>query len=101
MTIHTPILVRYSLTKFKIKNDNGKLKFLDTMTNLTSNQKEIIIYKIFQTNKKFKKFYLLTNIGILIAQLLENNNYEVTDLFLETTPGRLIFSLNFNNALKI
>ena len=101
LTIHTPILVRYSLTKFKIKNDNGKLKFLDTMTNLTSNQKEIIIYKIFQTNKKFKKFYLLTNIGILIAQLLENNNYEVTDLFLETTPGRLIFSLNFNNALKI
>jgi DNA-directed RNA polymerase subunit beta' len=100
LTIHTPILVRYSLTKFKIKNDNGKLKFLDTMTNLTSNQKEIIIYKIFQTNKKFKKFYLLTNIGILIAQLLENNNYEVTDLFLETTPGRLIFSLNFNNALK-
>ena len=101
LTIHTPILVRYSLTKFKIKNDNGKLKFLDTMTNLTSNQKEIIIHKIFQTNKKFKKFYLLTNIGILIAQLLENNNYEVTDLFLETTPGRLIFSLNFNNALKI
>ena len=67
LTIHTPILVRYSLTKFKIKNDNGKLKFLDTMTNLTSNQKEIIIYKIFKKNKKFKKFYLLTNIGILIA----------------------------------
>ena len=43
----------------------------------------------------------LKNIGILIAHSLDEINYEITDLFLETTPGRLIFSINFNNALKI
>ena len=101
ITIHTPILVRYSFSKFKIKNENGKVKFFDTVTNLQSTQKDIVIYKIFQIEKKFKKFYLLTNIGILIAQSLDEKNYEITDLFLETTAGRLIFSLNFNNALKI
>ena len=101
ITIHTPILVRYSFSKFKIKNENGKVKFFDTVTNLQSTQKDIVIYKIFQIEKKVKKFYLLTNIGILIAQSLDEKNYEITDLFLETTAGRLIFSLNFNNALKI
>ena len=100
LTLHTPILVRYSLSKFKIKNENGKLKFFDNLTNLTNSNKDIFIYKIFQIERKFKKFYLLTNIGILIAQLLNDNNYEITDLFLETTPGRLIFSLNFNNAVQ-
>lgn len=100
LTIHTPILVRYSLSKFKIKNQNGKLKFFDTVTNLKSNEKDILIYKIFQVDTKFTKFYLLTNIGILIANSLSENNYEITDLFLETTPGRLLFSLNFNNVIK-
>ena len=101
LTLHTPILVRYALSKFKIKNENGKLQFFDTLTNLTSNNKEIILYKIFQIQKKVKKYYMLTNIGILIAHLINDNNYEITDLFLETTPGRLIFSFNFTNALKI
>ena len=101
LTLHTSILVRYTLSKFKIKNENGKLQFFDTLTNLTSNNKEIILYKIFQIHKKVKKYYMLTNIGILIAHLINDNNYEITDLFLETTPGRLIFSFNFTNALKI
>ena len=101
ITLHTPILVRYSLSKFKIKNENGKLKFFDNLTNLTSNNKDVILYKSFPTQNNIKKYYLLTNIGIVIAHLLDNNNYEITDLFLETTAGRLIFSFNFTNALKI
>ena len=64
------------------------------------NEKEILVYKIFQVQKKYIKYYLLTNIGILIAKSLGENNFEIIDLFLETTPGRLIFSLNFNNILK-
>ena len=100
LTIHTPILVRYSVLNFKIKNENGKLKFFDTLTNLSSNEKEIKIYKIIEINKKINNFYLLTNIGIIIAHSFGNNNYEITNLFLETTPGRLLFSLNFNSILK-
>ena len=96
-----PRSIRYSLSKFKIVNENGKLKFFDNLTNLTSNNKEIILYKIFQTQTNIKKYYLLTNMGILITDLLDDKNYEVTDLFLETTAGRLIFSFNFTNALKI
>jgi len=100
LTIHTPVLVRYSLSKFKVKNENGKLKFFDTVTNLSNNEKEIVIYKTFKIEKKYTKYYLLTNIGILITKYLGENNFEILDLFLETTPGRLIFSLNFNNVLK-
>ena len=99
LTIHTPILVRYSLKKFKIEVKNGKLKFFDSITALNTNEKDILIYKIFEIEKKCNKFYLLTNIGILIAYGIQDNKYEIIDLFLETSPGRLIFSLNFNNAL--
>ena len=102
ITIHTPILVRYSVSKFRIRNENGKLKFFDSLTSFASNTKEVILYKIIQTqNNNVPKFYLLTNIGVLIAHLIDVQNYEVTDLFLETTAGRLIFSFNFTNALTI
>ena len=39
--------------------------------------------------------------GIFIGHIVTNKTFEITDLFLETTAGRLIFSRNFNNALKI
>jgi DNA-directed RNA polymerase beta' subunit len=41
ITIHTPILVRYSLADFQIKIQNGKIKFIDTRTKLKENEKEI------------------------------------------------------------
>jgi hypothetical protein len=40
------------------------------------------------------------SIGILIAHYLNENYYQLTDLFLETTPGRLIFSVNFKTSIK-
>jgi hypothetical protein len=100
VTIHTPILVRYFLSNFKVKTDNGKLKFFDTLTNLNINQKEISVYKILQVNKKINNFYLITNMGIFVANSIANNTYEISNLFLETTPGRLLFSLNFNSIIK-
>jgi DNA-directed RNA polymerase subunit beta' len=100
INIHTPILVRYKLKDFKIKIENGKIKFYDTLTKLSCNEKEVYIYQMFRINQKLKKFYLITNMGIIIAYNLIENNYKVTELFLETTPGRLIFSINFKNSLK-
>jgi hypothetical protein len=67
---------------------------------LSNNQKEIIVYKIYEIDSSIKKYYLLCNIGILIARYINETKYEVTDLFLETTPGRLLFSTNFKNAIK-
>jgi DNA-directed RNA polymerase subunit beta' len=100
ITIHTSILVRYSLSNFLIKVENKKLKFVDTVTKLTINEKEIFIYKIFEINNFVKRYYLITSIGIVIARYISKDSYELTDLFLETTPGRLIFSINFKEAIK-
>jgi DNA-directed RNA polymerase subunit beta' len=101
ITIHTPILVRYSLSNFEVKVDNGKIKFLEKITALKENEKEIFISKIFQFGKNENKYFLLTNIGILIAQKKNKKTYQITDLFLETTAGRLIFSINFKKALTL
>ena len=101
INIHTSILVRYSLKNFKIKIENGKIKFLDTITALNTNMKEIFILKIYQFGELSKKYYLITNIGVFIASKKTKKEYQVTDVFLETTPGRLIFSINFKNAINI
>jgi DNA-directed RNA polymerase subunit beta' len=100
LTIHTSILVRYSLSNFKIETENGKIKFVDTNSHLEVNEREIFIHKIFESGKDSGKFYLVTSIGILIAHYLNQNSYQLTDLFLETTAGRLIFSINFKNSIK-
>jgi DNA-directed RNA polymerase subunit beta' len=100
LTIHTPILVRYLMDNFLVKIENNKLKFLDTYTNLKSNEKDLQIYKVYQFSKHSSKFYVITNIGVFIGYFLKENTYQLTDLFLETTPGRLIFSINFKNSLK-
>jgi DNA-directed RNA polymerase beta' subunit len=100
LTIHSPILVRYSFTNFQIELENGKLRFLDTVTNLSLNEKEISVSQVFHVGYPASKYYLITNIGILIATSRHQNRYEFSDLFLETSPGRLIFSLNFKNAIE-
>ncbi len=100
LTLHSPILVRYPMDRFKIKIENEKLLFFDSLTPLKINEKEINISKIFQVEKTTKKYYLISTIGILIAHYISENNYEITNIFMETTPGRLIFNNNFKNAIK-
>jgi DNA-directed RNA polymerase subunit beta' len=101
ITLHTPILVRYSIANFKILYENQKLQFLDTFTNLKEIKKEIKVFKIYELTKKLKQVFVLTNIGIFILQQNINKIYYVTDFFIETTPGRLIFSINFKNSILI
>jgi len=100
VTIHSPILVRYSIKNFKVKVENNKLYFSDFDTSLNINEQEITISKIFQVEKSTKKFYLISTIGILVAHCINENTYEITNIFMETTPGRLIFNNNFKNAIK-
>nr|AYO28646.1 RNA polymerase beta' subunit [Neotessella volvocina] len=96
LNLHSPILVRYPVNNFSVQAEKGKFLFFDKKSNLDFLTQEIFIHNIFNLNSKI---YLLTNIGILIGYKLMNNNYLLTDLFLETTPGRLIFSKNFKNSL--
>jgi DNA-directed RNA polymerase subunit beta' len=99
LTIHTPVLVRYSVSNFKVETEKGKLVFTDEVTQFSSNDREITLNKIFNVGGKSEKYYLITNIGIFISRYINENYYELTDLFLETTPGRLIFSINFKNSI--
>ena len=99
LTIHTPVLVRYSVSNFKVETEKGKLVFTDEVTQFSSNDREITLNKVFNVGGKSEKYYLITNIGIFISRYINENYYELTDLFLETTPGRLIFSINFKNSI--
>jgi DNA-directed RNA polymerase subunit beta' len=99
LTIHTPVLVRYSVGNFKVETEKGKLIFTDEVTQFSSNDREITLNKVFNVGGKSEKYYLITNIGIFISRYINENYYELTDLFLETTPGRLIFSINFKNSI--
>lgn len=98
LTIHTPILVRYSISNSLIEIKKERLIFQSNETFF--NNTEVFLYKIFQISKIYKKYYLITNIGIIIVYSQPNGHYEISDLFLETTPGRLIFSINFKNLMK-
>nr|AIM52770.1 DNA-directed RNA polymerase subunit beta' [Ochromonas sp. CCMP1393] len=99
LSIHTPILVRYSVLKFLVKIDQNELIFLNSEMFLK--EKKVFLHKIFETGKRNKKYYLITNIGILIAHYKNDLTYEINDLLLETTPGRLIFSINFKNLIMM
>jgi DNA-directed RNA polymerase beta' subunit len=100
LTIHTPILVRYAMNNYRIKTESGKITFIDNITNLNTNEREIEILKTFRVGANSQKYYVITTIGIFITRYLNNSYYDLTDLFLETTAGRLIFSNNFKNSLK-
>ena len=76
------------------------MQIFDILTPLNINGQEIKIHKIFQIDKLMQKYYLISNIGIFIAYYLNENSYQIDTLFMETTPGRIIFSNNFKNAIK-
>jgi DNA-directed RNA polymerase subunit beta' len=100
ITLHTPVLVRYSLLNFEFKVKKNKIHFSSKTSFLKMNEKEIFLYKIFQIKQNYQKYYLITNIGILIAYYRRKNEYELTDFFLETTPGRILFSINLKNSIN-
>jgi DNA-directed RNA polymerase subunit beta' len=114
ISVHNPILVRYSASSNKAakkKKLRLDLILLDNSINskaeLLLNKKdkiEIELYKAFKYDNIYKTYYFITSIGILIARPAWSSSkkmeYEVTDLFLETTAGRIIFSINFTNLIK-
>jgi DNA-directed RNA polymerase subunit beta' len=101
INLHTPILVRYSLNSFEIKSQNGQLIFYDTVNAVSMNEKILSIQKIFFLKiKKANKYFLFTNLGILIIEKKESNEFKIISFFLEVSAGRLIFSTNFKNSIK-
>lgn len=112
LTIHSSILVRYKIFNISFIIKNKKLKCNKREKNLLFQSRDIEIHQMFSIASLIPKFYLLTNLGIFIAYQTESNInntigdlnqnplYCLTDLFLETTPGRLIFSRNVKQLLS-
>jgi DNA-directed RNA polymerase beta' subunit len=99
--LHSPILVRYVLFHIQIEVENGKLFYHNSKNDFQLNKKEIFIKKIFPLFSYSKKKYItLTNIGIFILEENAKKKFTFTDLFFETSPGRLLFMMNIKNALK-
>jgi hypothetical protein len=80
--------VRYSLSNFKIKTENGKMKLMDLKSNLNINERFI---KFLKQGKSSEKYYLVTSIGILIAHYLNENYYQLTDLFFRDNAWKINF----------
>ena len=91
--LHTPILVNYSIKNLNFYIRNKFLHFYNN--NYFKN------VKIFKQYLLCKKSYFITNIGIIISQKVDGNIFEFNNIFLETTPGRLIFNKNLNSNIKI
>ena len=97
LNLHDSILIRYSLINTLFKISFNKLKNLNNKEILIT-LNNIEIYKIFESKKNH---YLITNIGILVARKKKNLYYNITEFFLETTPGRIIFNLNLRKSIEI
>ena len=102
LNVHTPILVRYKIDNLEFDIINNQLQIYTSKENFLFQKKEIIIHKIFPVNSLVEKFYLLTNIGIFIVHRtsLRDQKFFLTDFFLETSAGRLIFTLNYKEAIQ-
>lgn len=101
LSVHTPLLVRYKIEPIQIQLNEGYFYIEDNT--LIKTKRCIKIYKKLLSKNNGKKQYLLTNIGILIAYEINNksNTFQIMDLLLETTPGRLIFGRNIKNIINI
>lgn len=101
ITLHTPILIRYSFSNFLLYYNKNLLTISSIIPNSTILPKyisshKIKIFKIFKKQAEESKLYFYTNIGILVTRKKTTNIYEIMEIFFETNPGRILFS----NTLK-
>jgi hypothetical protein len=65
----------------------------------------MIIEKIFYSqgnfskSKSIKKIYFFTNLGIVIGKAFSQTTYQIINLFLETTPGRILFEKTIKDSI--
>ncbi len=91
LSIHTQIFIRYSLDNLiiKIKKKELFLCFFKVFP-----QKVKILKSLKLTSSKILIF---TNIGIFLAKKKSRFKYKVSNLFLSTTPGRILLNTIFKN----
>ncbi|RZL51159.1 MAG: DNA-directed RNA polymerase subunit gamma [Pedobacter sp.] len=89
--LHQPILVRYATQDFNIKIQNNQLTLCFFPLDIFEFE-AVHVHKIFERN--FDTLYLVTNLGICIARRLTSLTFEIFSIFLQTTPGRILFRQN-------
>jgi DNA-directed RNA polymerase subunit beta' len=102
LSIHTSILIRYLVENSDFRIQKNKLIFSRKIKNHVFSffDKEVFIHKIFALGKENLKYFFITNLGIILAYRFNVDQYKLTEIFLETSPGRLLFSHNFQNSLN-
>lgn len=97
--IHALILMHYFGCNFQVQMQGKKLLLADKFSG--TSKKDLLIHQIFSAeDEKKEKYYFISNIGILIAYQKGNERYLITEIMLETTPGRIIFGHHWKNALE-
>ena len=100
ITLQTPLLVRYSISSFRLQIEEKTIILKENLSGLEFTERSINFLKCYCLNPNKKTYAFITNIGIFLAFESAPLQFSVTDLFLETSAGRLIFSLNYKNSLQ-
>jgi DNA-directed RNA polymerase subunit beta' len=99
--LHSSILVRYQLLNLEVRIEKEKIFILEKDLSFPFENKPIIIFKIFPVlTNKIKKYFVLTSLGIMILQQNSQKIFYITDFFIETTVGRIIFTTNLKNYFE-
>lgn len=98
INLQSRILVRYPIKDFHFTQKKNELVFSATFFPLV--EKTLKFFEIIQGQKENFSAYFLTDIGIFVGKKLTENHYLLTDLFLDTTPGRIIFGMGLKESGK-
>nr|BBH43105.1 RNA polymerase b'-subunit [Spumella sp. NIES-1846] len=99
ISLYTPILIKYTKKNYNILYNNKNFELLILYKNIILSKTIFLIKKIYKLGEIYPKYILLTNIGIIIINFKSLNIFKITDFFLETTVGHIIFNLNYFNSL--
>jgi len=98
VNLQTPIFIRYDISKFSYYIDKNELSVLDTSFILW--KAGVKIFKILTNSAINRRVYLLTSLGVLVGNLINENKYILSDCYFETTPGRVLFNLGISTYQK-
>ncbi len=98
VNLQTPIFIRYDISKFSYYIDKNELSILDTSFILW--KAGVKILKILTNSAINRRVYLLTSLGVLVGNLINENKYILSDCYFETTPGRVLFNLGVSTYQK-
>jgi DNA-directed RNA polymerase subunit beta' len=96
--LHQSILIRYPASNYSLKTEKGKIFLMDKKGPLSIQKRQIVVQKMFPLLEK--QYFILSNLGIFIFQENSERKLSLLNLFLETSPGRLIFANNLQKVFK-